>query len=191
MEFTKIRLSKQGTLVATYKNNDGDTVNFVGANVVHKDMREAMKALVPHLALLTEQREAYGKTLADLRAQSITDEGDNAYKRLSVDCVSFSDKENKIAIGGTRILTKAGIITISTSVTDLEDTEAYEGVNELAVDIDAVKYEAEQYITNKKWGVVQASIEFEDINPFNGVKAEDAPEVEAPKKKSKKAKKVA
>lgn len=191
MEFSKIRLSKQGTLVATYKNNDGDTINFVGANVVHKDMREAMKALVPHLALLTEQREAYGKTLADLRAQSITDEGDNAYKRLSVDCVSFSDKENKVAFGGTRILTKAGIITINTSVTDLEDIEAYEGVNELAVDIDAVKYEAEQYITNKKWGVVQASIEFEDINPFKGVKAEDAPEVDAPKKKSKKTKKVA
>jgi hypothetical protein len=56
MEFTKIQISKQGTLVATYKNEDGDIIQYQGANIVHKDLKEAMQALVPHLALITEQR---------------------------------------------------------------------------------------------------------------------------------------
>ena len=73
MKFSKIKLSKSGTLECTFKNEDGDIVQFVGANIVHKDLREALQGLIPHLALITEQREAYKTTLDKLREQRITD----------------------------------------------------------------------------------------------------------------------
>ena len=62
MDFSKIQITKQGTLNVTYKNEDGDLVQFAGANIVHKDLKDAMQALVPHLALITEQREAHNKS---------------------------------------------------------------------------------------------------------------------------------
>lgn len=191
MEFQKIQLTKQGTLNATYKNDDGDIITFVGANIVHKDLKDAVGALVPHLALITEQREAYGKTLSDLRAQRITDDGDNIYKRMNVDSISFGNGEQRVSVTGTRILTKRGVISLTSPNISIEDNEDYDFVDDLAVDIDAIKYEAKAYIEDRKWGVKQAEIDFRDIDPYK-VEAGEVPEAEAaPKKRGRKAKKVA
>ena len=38
MIFSKIKLTKAGTLEATYKNEDGDVIHYAGANLVHKDL---------------------------------------------------------------------------------------------------------------------------------------------------------
>ena len=192
MEFTKIQITKSGTLNATYKNADGDLIQFTGANIVHKDLKEAMQALVPHLALVTEQREAYKVTLSKLREYKITDEGDNVFKRLTVDSVSFSSNERRVSLGGSRILTTKGVISLSTPNIDIEDSEDYDYQNDLALDIDAVKYEAKEYIEERKWGVKEQSIKFDDITPFK-TEAGDVPEADAdaPKKRGRKTKKVA
>ena len=192
MDFLKIQITKQGTLNATYKNADGDIIQFVGANVVHKDLKDAMLALVPHLALITEQREAFKTTLGKLREFKITDEGDNVFKRLSVSGVTLSADGRKVLIIGSRILTTKGVITLNTPNIDIEEAEDYDYCNDLALDIDAVKYEAKEYIESRKWGVKQAEIKFEDIDPYK-VEAGDVPEVDADasKKKSRKSKKVA
>lgn len=192
MEFQKIQVTKQGTLNVTYKNEDGDIIDFKGANIIHKDLKEAMNALIPHLALITEQREAYKTTLGKLREQRITDETDNVYKRLTVDSLSFSNGEQRVSVTGCRILTKTGVISITTPQVSLEDSEDYEYNNDLALDIDAVKYEAKEYIESRKWGVKQAELEFKDIDPYK-VEAQDAPEVpmDAPKKRGRKPKKAA
>ena len=188
MEFQKIQVTKQGTLNVTYKNGDGDIIQFTGANIIHKDLKEAMQALIPHLALITEQREAYKMTLGKLREQRITDETDNVYKRLTVDSVSFSNGEQRVNLTGCRILTKTGVISLSTPTVNLEDNEDYEYSDDLALDIDAVKYEAKAYIEEKKWGVKEASLEFKDIDPYK-VEAGDVPEAEAkPKKRGRKPK---
>ena len=191
MEFTKIQITKQGTLNATYKNEDGDLIQFTGANIIHKDLKEAMQALVPHLALITEQREAYKTTLSKLREVKITDEGDNVFKRLSVDSISLSSNERKVAISGSRILTTKGVISLNTPNIDIEEAEDYDYCNDLALDIDAIKYEATEYINEKKWGVKEASLEFKDIDPYK-VEAGDVPEAEAkPKKRGRKPKNAA
>ena len=192
MEFQKIQVTKQGTLNVTYKNEDGDIIDFKGANIIHKDLKEAMNALIPHLALITEQREAYKTTLGKLREQRITDETDNVYKRLTVDSLSFSNGEQRVSLTGCRILTKTGMISLTTPQVSLEDSEDYEYNNDLALDIDAVKYEAKEYIESRKWGVKQAELEFKDIDPYK-VEAQDAPEVpmDAPKKRGRKPKKAA
>ena len=53
MIFSKIKLTKAGTLEATYKNEDGDVIHYAGANLVHKDLKEALQGLIPHLAIIT------------------------------------------------------------------------------------------------------------------------------------------
>lgn len=192
MEFQKIQLTKQGTLNVTYKNGDGDIIQFTGANIVHKDLKDAFSALIPHMSIITEQREAFGRTLKQLQGDRITDEGDNIFKRMTVDSLSFSNGEQRVSMSGSRILTKTGVISFTTPNINIEDGEDYEYSDELAVDIDAVKYETKQYLEEKKWGVKQAEIDFKDIDPYK-VEAEAAPEadINAPKKRGRKAKKVA
>lgn len=191
MEFQKIQMTKAGTLNVTYKNADGDIIDVKGANIVHKDLKDAMAALVPHLALITEQREAHKMTLNTLKAQRITDEGDNIYKRMNIETLTFSNGEGRVAISGTRILTKAGVIAITSPSVSLEDSEEYDYNDDLAVDIEAVKYEAKEYVESRKWGVKQAEIDFQDIDPYK-VEAGDVPESDAaPKKRGRKPKKAA
>ena len=189
MEFQKIQLTKQNTLTVTYKNGDGDVINFTGANIVHKDLRDAMNALIPHLSIITEQREAYNRTLKDVQCDRITDEGiKSVYKRFTVDTVSFSNSERKVSLSGVRLLTTAGVVQLSTPQIDTDEDENYQYHNELAIDVEAVKYEAKEYIEQRKWGVKEASIEFKDVDPFK-VKADDAPEAETkPKKRGRKPK---
>lgn len=184
MEFQKIKLTKQNTLEVTYKNGDGDVIQFTGANLVHKDLKDAMNALIPHLALITEQREAFGRTLKEVQGDRITDEGtDSVFKRFTADTISFSNNEQEVSISGVRILLKTGIVNLSTPRIDLESDDDYDWHNELAVDLDAVKYEAKAYIEERKWGVKEASLDFKDIDPFK-VEADEVPVAEeAPKKK--------
>ena len=191
MEFQKIQISKQNTLNVTYKNADGDIIQFAGANIVHKDLKDAMFAIIPHLAIITEQREAYNVPLNTLVAQRITDEQDNVYKRLTVESISFSQAEQRVSITGSRILTKAGVISITSPTVNLEDGDDYQHNDELALAIDAVKYEAKEYIEDRKWGVKQAELDFRDVDPFK-VEAGEVPEADAaPKKRGRKAKKSA
>lgn len=192
MEFQKIKLTKQGTLDVTYKNVDGDIIDFKGANIVHKDLRDAFNACIPHFAIITEQREAHNRKLADLTKQRITDDGDNIFKRMTVDSVSFSNGEARVCLTGSRILTKTGVISLTTPNVNLEDGEDYDYSDELAVEIDAVKYEAKEYIKSRKWGVKQSEIEFKEIDPYK-VEAGDVPEAaaDAPKKRGRKPKKAA
>ena len=194
MEFSKIQLTKQNTLTCVYKNDDGDVINFVGANIVHKDLKQAMQALIPHLALITEQREAYDRKLSDLKAQSITDEdSNNVFKKFTVEGISLANDGREVAIQGIRILMKAGVVKLETPRIDTEDSDEYQYTNDLALDVDAVVYEAKAYIEERKWGVKEAEIDFKDIDPFNGVKADEVPmaEGEKPKKRGRKSKKAA
>lgn len=192
MIFSKIKLTKAGTLEATYKNEDGDVIQFAGANLVHKDLKEALQGLIPHLAIITEQREAFNKKLADLREQRITDKEDNVYKRLTVEVLSFTNDQKKVSLTGSRILLNSGVISLTAPSVDLADEDDYEYQNDLALDVDAVLFEAKAYIEEKKWGVKQASIEFKDIDPYKAIETGEVPEAasEAPKK-GKKGKKVA
>lgn len=188
MDFQKIQLTRKNTLNVTFKNDDGDIVSVTGANLVHKDLRQALHALIPHLALITEQREAYNRNLEQLRADRLTDGNDNVYKRMDVDWVSFGDGQS-IVIGGSRILLNGGVVNMQTPIINLEDTD-YQYSNDLDLDLQAIKYEAECYVKERKWGVKQAEIAFED--PFDGVQPEAVGEVPMEgKKKGRKSKKAA
>ena len=192
MIFSKIQLTRQNTLNVTYKTDDGDVIDFKGGNVVHKDLRQAIHALIPHLAVITEQREAQDRNLKQVQSDRITDDNINSvYKRLDVDCVNFSDDEGEASLSGLRILTTGGIVKLTTPSIRLTDEESYTYHDELAAELEAVKYEAKAYIEDKKWGIKQSEIAFE--SPFEGVEAQDVPEVpiegeQKPKKRGRKSK---
>jgi hypothetical protein len=176
MEFKKIQLAKDGTLNVTYVDSDDNTITMEGANIVHRDLRLAMRALIPHLALLTEQREAAAATLKQLQAQDLSEEEFSVFKVLSVCDLSFSEGERAVAIGGCRILKGGRVMKVASPKTDVEDEEVYEYCGELQLALDAVKYEAKEYVTESKWGIKQAEL-FPVDDPFDGVQADDVPEV--------------
>lgn len=180
-DWHKIQLTKAGTLNVQYVNEQSDTVAIEGANVVHSDLREALKGLIPHLALLTEQRECGNLDLEELKSQrgvAIDDAPKTIWQKLKADTVSISD--NSITIGGSRILDSGFMVKITTPKIDFDNADFYEYIDELDLDLQAVKYEAELYLTAQKWGVVQQSLDFKDVgDPFEGeVKPGEVPQAD-------------
>lgn len=173
MEISKIQITGTNTLNIVYGNYDGDTIAVSGANIVHKDMKKALRALIPHLALLTEQKEADGKTLQELNEDSDIDTSD-VFLRMNVTCVQ--KQGDNIIISGNRILNRRGVIKISTPKINLNEDE-YQYLSSLSLDIEGVMYEAEQYITEKKWGRKEGTLDFEEDNPFSGIEPGEVPTV--------------
>lgn len=191
MDFKKILLTKQNTLNVVYSNDDGDTITMVGANIVHRDFKEAIKNLVPHLAILTEQREAYDVALEELEAQRET-EGKSIFTRMSVVSVAFSGDE--VIISGNRVLDRGDVMNLNAPKISTVDDEGYEYLSELSLAIDGLKYEAEQYVTERKWGLKQGELQFDEAgDPFADVEAGEVPQVSVeiitPKKREKKGRK--
>lgn len=175
MDFKKIQLTKQNTLNVVYLNEDGDTITMVGANIVHRDFKEAIKNLVPHLALLTEQREAYNNTLGELEHQREWEEK-SVFTRMSVTSVTLNTDE--VVVSGTRVLDRGDVINLNAPKVSTVDDESYEYISELSLAIDNLKYEAEQYVTERKWGLKQSELNFDEAgDPFAGVAAGDVPSV--------------
>lgn len=175
MDFKKIQLTKQNTLNVVYSNRDGDTITMVGANIVHKDFKEAIKTLVPHLAMLTEQREAYNNTLEELEEQRSWEEK-SIFTRMSVSSVTFSGDE--VIVTGTRVLDRGDIMNLNAPKISTVDDDSYMYLSELSLAIDNLKYEAEQYVTERKWGLKQGELNFEEAgDPFAGVEAGEVPQV--------------
>lgn len=169
MEIKKIQLQRSGLLNVTYVDDDGNTVAMSGANVVHRDLKDAMRSLVAHMAIMTEQREAQVADLETLQAK------DSLFAVLSVNEVVLSDDGQEVSLGGTRILKSGRVMKIATPKECLQE-DAYEYCGELAVAIDAVVYEAKEYVRNKKWGIKQAELFVDD--PFEGVEAGEVPTVD-------------
>jgi len=191
MDFKKIQLTKQNTLNVVYSNDDGDTITMVGANIVHRDFKEAIKNLVPHLAMLTEQREAYDVTLGELEAQRETEEK-SIFTRMSVVSVAFSGDE--VIISGNRVLDRGEVMNLNALKISTVDDDGYEYLSELSLAIDGLKYEAEQYVTERKWGLKQGELQFDEAgDPFADVEAGEVPQVSVeiitPKKREKKGRK--
>lgn len=175
MDFKKIQLTKKNTLIVVYSNRDGDTITMVGANIVHRDFKEAIKTLVPHLAMLTEQREAYNNTLEELEEQRSWEEK-SIFTRMSVSSVTFSGDE--VIVTGTRVLDRGDMMDLNAPKISTVDDDRYMYLSELSLAIDNVRYEAEQYVNERKWGLKQGELNFDEAgDPFAGVEAGEVPQV--------------
>lgn len=189
MKFKKIQLSKSNTLNVVYSNEDGDTITMVGANIVHKDLKEAMRSLVPHLAVLTEQRETISLTLEELEEQRGWEEK-GIFTRMAVSGVIIVDDE--VQLFGSRILNRGDVIQVNAPKVNTVDDERYEYLSELSLAVDNLKYEAEQYVRERKWGLKEGTLDFEEAgDPFNDMELDEVPKVtiETGVKKDKKPRK--
>lgn len=205
MEFKKIGITDTYTLNATYTNYDGDTITLSGCNAVHPDLLNAFRALVPHLALLTEQREAFGKTLSTLEEEKENKDKDNVYKRIGVTSVTIGKED--VIILGERVTDSGDVIKLVSPKVNLEGS-LYEHRHALDLAIAGLKYEAKLYITEKKWKYIQTTLEFAEEKkadaeeyPFDNVQPDevsrvsvefspDVPPVEEKPKKGRKSKVV-
>lgn len=182
MKFKKIGITDAYTLNATYTNNDGDTITFSGCNAVHPDLLNAFRALVPHLALLTEQREAFNKTLFALEEEDGNNDKDNVYKRIGVTSVTVGKED--VILFGERVTDSGDVIKLVSPKVNLEENP-YEYKNSLDLAVAGLKYEAKMYIQEKKWKYIQTTLEFAedktktdaDEYPFDGVQPDEVPRV--------------
>lgn len=112
---------------------------------------------------------------------------------MSVTSVTLNTDE--VIVCGSRVLDRGDIINLNAPKVSMVDDESYEYISELALAIDNLRYEAEQYVTERKWGLKQSEINFDDAgDPFAGVEAGDVPSVtvetkEMPKDEKRKGRK--
>lgn len=178
--------------MVVYKNADSDTITMAGANIVHRDLKKAFRELVPHLVLLTEQRESVNNSLKALQNQDVLDDK-SIYRRFSVMEISFGDKEVEVSMSGTRILDRGDVVSVDSPKVNVEEDEHYEHLSELSLAIDNVKYEVKLYIEEKKWGLKEGTLNFGEAgDPFKDVKPGDVPvaDVSGGKKRSTKSRKT-
>jgi hypothetical protein len=196
MEFLKIQVTKKNTLNLVFKDDASNVVTVAGGNIIHKDLKATVNALIPHLALMTEQREADGKELKELEADRIQDGNSRSVFRLmTVDTITLSEDESAVSLSGNRILQNGMVIKVESPQITGIDHDRYDYCSELFLAIEAVIYEAKAYWDESKWGIKEGDLDFGAEDPFDGkVTANQVPQVDAEqpdtKKKAKKAKQV-
>ena len=193
MEFLKIQVTKKNTLNIVFKDA-GNIVTVAGGNIIHKDLKATMNALIPHIAIMTEQREAEGKTLKQLEADRIQDGNSRSVFRLmTVDTITLSEEEKTVSLAGCRILQNGMVIKVESPQLNSADVERYDYCSELFLAVEAVIYEAKAYWQEQKWGIKEGDLDFGVEDPFDGkVTADQVPQadIEPAEKKPKKVKKV-
>lgn len=166
MEITKAKITKDNTLVVTYSDEDGNVITHEGANIVHEDLKNSFKCLIPHLSVLTEQREAYG-------IDELNDLPDDIYQKLEVSgfTMSGSDTQEGVTLTGKRFLKSKKVLNINTPLTMFDgEVDQYSFTDDLYSAIERVKFEVKEYVLEHKWAVKQASLDFvsNGDNPFEG-----------------------
>lgn len=193
MDFLKIQVTKKNTLNIVFKDDAGNIVTVVGGNIIHKDLKACMNALIPHIAFLTEQREVENRKLSEVEADRMHDGNSRSvFKLLTVDTITLNDERTTVTLAGNRILQSGMIIKIESPQLGAIDHERYDYCNELFLAVEAVCYEAEQYYTQQKWGIKEGSLYFAADDPFEGkVTSDQVPQADISegKKRGRKAKK--
>lgn len=158
MNITKAKITKDNTLIATFMNENEDTVTIDGKNLIHKDLKAAFEELVPHLAFLCEQKEADGK-------KALNELPEEIFSTFEVGGYSIggSDDNTGVTLVGKRFLKSKKVLNLIAPFTMFNnENEEYEHAFDLQQAIDACSYEVEQYLTAKKWAVVQQELPFDE-----------------------------
>lgn len=171
MEIIKAKLTKDNTLVATYKDETG-TITIEGKNQVTNDLLNSFVFLIPHLAFLCEMKEADGK-------ESLDEMPENIESILSVSGYTIGgDGDSKgVTLTGKRFLKSSKVMNVNAPFTQFNnESEQYEFSYELEQTIEQCNYEVNEYIFNKKWKVVEQELPFADDSIPVEVQADNVPD---------------
>lgn len=166
IKIKKAKLTKGGTIEATYIDDDGNEITIKGKNTVHADLKTRLAALIPYFAELTEQKEADSYDWNNIDSESNLD----LMRRLDVSGVSLGGDDNcPIAtLTGRRTLMSSKVLNLNTPPTDLNaDDNGWIRADDFRFAIDAFFYEVKEYITERKWAIKQTEFNFEnEDDPF-------------------------
>lgn len=184
-----VKLAKGGGAEVTYINECGDEVSLKGENLIHSDLREAMKGLEPFLLDLTEQKEAVSMDWQDPHG-TLSDDAVNYCKSIQAKSIKIggSDTNPGVTVCGCRVLASGKVLNLVAPFTGFDpDTEQYERCGDLELAVKNVQYEAALYAVEKKWGEPeQLTINFDAApetatadDPFGGADPVDEVNAEA------------
>lgn len=171
MEILKAKVTKDNTLTASYRDENG-TTTVEGKNLVTNDLRNAFNVLVAHLAFLCEQKEADGKEFLEDLPEGID-------KKLEVTgfVIGGEDESRGVTLIGKRFLKSNKVLNLNSPFTKFDDeNEPYQFAFELEQSIQACEYEVNEYLFNKKWKVVQQELPFEEETPVSDIAPDNVPE---------------
>lgn len=171
MEILKAKVTKDNTLTASYRDENG-TTTVEGKNLVTNDLKDAFNSLTAHLAFLCEQKEADGKECLEDLPKDID-------KKLEVTgyTIGGEDESRGVTLIGKRFLKSNKVLNLNSPFTKFDDeNEHYQFGFELEQAIQACEYEVNEYLFNKKWKVVQQELPFADDAPASGVVPDDIQE---------------
>ena len=163
----KAKLSRDGSVEASYIDADGNDIAFKGFNKCHPDLRAAFQVLVPFFADLTEQKEADSIDWNNIESE----DNKELLKKIQVNGISIGGSEHSrlITMSGNRTLATSRILNLNTPGVPMEDdTFEWQFISEFDLAVQALLYEVKAYILNKKWEVRQETIDFDTDNddPF-------------------------
>lgn len=166
IKIKKAKLTKGGTIEATYIDEEGNEITLKGKNTVHVDLKARLAALIPYFAELTEQKEADRYDWVNPDSETNLD----LLRRLDVSGVSLGGDDNcPIAtLTGRRTLMSSKVLNLNTPPTDLNaDDSGWPRADDFRFAIDAFFYEVKEYITKRKWAIKQIEFDFEnEEDPF-------------------------
>lgn len=171
MEILKAKVTKDNTLTASYRDENG-TTTVEGKNLVTNDLKDAFSELTAHLAFLCEQKEADGKEFLEDLPKDID-------KKLEVTgyTIGGEDESRGVTLIGKRFLKSNKVLNLNSPFTKFDDeNEPYQFAFELEQSIQACEYEVNEYLFNKKWKVVQQELPFEEETPVSDIAPDNVPE---------------
>ena len=178
---------KDGKLEVTYEEyfreeNYSNTIDKKCAQMIHADFRIALDKLKPHLACICEMPEA--EHVKSVGIYDVHDEKLNSYI-ITGYTHGGSDESAGVTIIGQKLLKSGKVLNLITPFIQFMDDDAYDFAGELAADIEACDYEAEQYLFAEKWGVKQLSLDFDVPDGVDlTIEASDKPKKRGRKKKA-------
>lgn len=148
LKIKKAKLTKGGSVEATYIDQDGNEITIKGNHRAHADLRSRLQELVPFFAALTEQKEADSIDWSALNGEA----NNELLKQISVSAVSKGGDDNApfIVMSGKRILMTRKVLNLCSPGVDLGD-ESLDHGDEFDMAVQAFLYEVEQYILDRKY----------------------------------------
>lgn len=166
---TKVKLKGRSMYVEYDEtiNSETDNIKRDCSGLVHQDLMNAMNGLIPHLALITDMREA-----ADLEAyfkKGGTFDMDNMpddlnHKMLKMHVSGFTiggdgDSEGIVLIGSKHIGIK--VLNLTTPLMQWEEAEQYKFLNQLQTTMDHILREVKMFLFEGKRAMKQLDMDFD------------------------------
>lgn len=148
LKIKKAKLTKSGSVEATYIDKDGNEITIKGNHRSHIDLRSRLQDLVPFFTELTEQKEADRIDWSDLHGEA----NNELLKQISVTAVSKGGDDSApfIVMTGKRILLTRKVLNLCSPGVDLGD-ESLAHADEFDMAVQAFLYEVELYILDRKY----------------------------------------